>query len=329
MKHLLPLLLFPAILLAQTPLNAPPATDSKPLIIDGIAAYVNNHTITITEVMKEIPGGLFKDLPAAEREPRLREIYSATLNAMIDSKLILDEAKASGAQLAAWAIDSRVQEIRDKNFKGDQALLAAELAKEGKTYGDWRTELEDDMTIQYMRYHNVDRTIVVPPKNIRAYYATNSVEYLSAEKIDVSMIILQSLEDTTLEDLGRTVTDLLDHNVEFARVAQTLSTKQAQEVGQISYKTMGFINPAEDLKPELADAVGQLKDGQHSPLLVVETVGYFLKRNATEAPRQMSLEDAWPFIESRLRDQLARERYRTWVDMLRRKSYVKILTLPR
>ena len=318
MKHLLPLLLLPAALLAQ---------NTK--LVDGVAAHVNSHTITIAEVMREIPGGLFRDLPADEREARYREVYTATLNAMIDAKLILDEAKASGAQIASWAIDSRVQEILDRSFKGDRALLTAELAKEGKTFDEWRKELEDDMTIQYMRYHNIERALVVPPKNIRAFYADNTAEFLSVEHVDVSMITLDSVEDETLEKLGAAIIELLGQGVEFSRIAQTLSTRQAQEVGNISFRNMGKIVPAEDLRPELAEALAKIKDGGHTPLLVVDEVGFILKRNATEPPSQMSLEEAWPFIEARLRDQLARERYLAWTEMLRKKYYVKAFVLPK
>ena len=317
MKHFLPLLLLPAALLAQ---NAK--------LIDGVAAHVNSHTITIAEVMREIPPGLFRDLPADEREARYREVYDATLNAMIDAKLILDEAKASGAQIASWAIDSRVQEILDRSFKGDRALLTAELAKEGKTLEEWRKELEDDMTIQYMRFHNIERVLVVPPKNIRAFYADNTAEFLSPEQVDVSMIILEAIEEDTLEKLGTYIVELLGKGAEFSDLAQTLSTRHAQEVGNISFNNMGLIVPAEVLRPELAEALALVKDGGHTPLLVVDEVGYVLKRNATEPPRQMSLEDAWPFIEARLRDQLARERYLAWIQMLRKKSYVKAFQLP-
>ena len=150
------------------------APASGAVLIDGIAAHVNNHVITINEVMREIPGGLFRDLSGEAREARLREVFKATLNAMIDGKLILDEAKATGAQLAKWAVSNRAQEILDSFFKGDRSLLNAELAKDGKTYDEWLKELEDDMLIQYMRYHNVDRVLSVAPKDVRALFDLRS-----------------------------------------------------------------------------------------------------------------------------------------------------------
>ena len=54
--------LSPFVLLAQT---TAPAQNTK--LIDGVAAHVNSHTITIADVMREIPGNLFPGLPRASR----------------------------------------------------------------------------------------------------------------------------------------------------------------------------------------------------------------------------------------------------------------------
>lgn len=296
----------------------------KPQRVDGVAAYVNQHVLTIADVMREIPGALVNELPAGEREQKLRQIYTATLNAMVDSKLILDEAKASGAQIASWAIESRMQEILDQNFKGDPALLSERLARERKTRAEWRQELEEDMTIQYMRYHNVDRVVVVPPREIRAFYATNTTAFVETAKVDISMIVLESLDGKTLEEFGAAVTNALAKNTPFTKIAETFSTRLANEGGRL-----GLVNPDEDLRPELAGAVGKLKDGENTPLIIIDDVGYILRRNSSQDMRQMTLEEAWPMIENHLRQQLSADRYHAWVSMLRRKGYVKILTLPK
>ena len=323
MKKLLPLLLLPLALRAQAPAPA-----SGTVLVDGIAAHVNSHVITINEVMREIPGGLFRDLPAGERETRLREVYAATLNAMIDGRLILEEAKASGAQLAAWAVNNRVQEILDTHFKGDRANLVAELAKDGKTLDEWRGELEDDMTIQYMRYQNVDRVLNVAPKDVRAHYDANTGDFLTPGTVDVSMIIFESFEEDALAKIGAAASKSLGQGAAFDRVAQTLSGDEARGLGKVTHANLGAIVPADDLRPELAEALAQIKDAGHTPLLIVDEVGYILRRNATTPPHQMTLGEAWPLIENRLRDQLARGRYQDWVTMLRNKNYVKIFDLP-
>jgi len=315
----------PATLLLLLPLAL---SANAPRLVDGVAAHVNRHIITINEVHREIPGGLFRDLPVAEREARLREVYEATLNAMVDGKLILDEARATGAQLAAWAVNNRAREILDNHFKGDRALLEAELAKDGKTYDEWRAELEEDMLVQYMRFHNVERTLSIAPREVRAHYAENAGLFVTPETVDVSLVILEAFEDDALAEIGRAVDQLLAEGVEFALVAQTLSPEKTRDLGKVTHTRLGAIVPAEDLRPELAEAVAKIADNEHSPLLVVDGVGYILRRAATTPARQLTLEDAWPHIENRLREQLARERHQTWVGRLREKSYVKIFKLP-
>jgi len=318
MKRSLTLLLLPLALCAQNTIR----------LIDGVAAHVNKHVITINEVHREIPGGLYRNLPPDEREARLREVYDATLNAMIDGKLILDEARGTGAQLAAWAVNNRVQDIVDTHFKGDRALLTAELAQGGKTFDEWRKELEEDMLIQYMRYHNVDRTLTIAPKDVRAYYAAHTDEFLAPETVDVSLIIFESFEDDALAEIGPAVEKLLAEDVEFARVAQTLNSDQARALGNVTHTHLGSIFPAEDLRPELAEAVAKIADNGHTPLIIIDEIGYILRRDNSTPARQLPMEEAWPFIENRLRETLARERHQAWVGQLRKKSYVKIFKLP-
>ena len=298
----LALLLLPCALLAQT-------TSRR---VDGVAAYVNNHTITIADVWREMP----PNVPAAEED----EVFAVILNAMVDAKLILDEARATNMQMPAWAVDARVQEIMDRNFKGDHDLLAAELVRARKTQEGWRRELEEEMIVQSMRIHHIERTLVVPPKDVRAHYAANAAEFVAPEKTDVSMLVAQGIEEDALAQIA--AAGKPDPKVPFATLAQTL---QAGDIGKITVSNMGFILPAEDLRPELADAVAKLADGQYSPMLILDGVGYILSRNATEPARQIPLEEAWPFIETHLRNQLGRERFQAWVEMLRRKSHVQIV----
>jgi len=315
------LLLLPLALCAQQSATAP-------RLVDGVAAHVNKHVITINEVLREIPGSIFRDFAPEEREARLREIYEATLNAMIDGKLILDEARGTGAQIAGWAVNNRAQEILETFYKGDRAILNAELAKDGRTHGEWIKELEEDMIIQYMRYHNVERTINVAPKDVRAYYAANTGEFTTPETMEITLMIFEAFEDDALAETGREAATLLDGGMEFARVAQKLSSDETRDSGTITHTRLGAMVPADDLRPELAGAVVKIADNTQTPLLVVDGVGYILRRENTDPSRQLTMEDAWPFIENRLREKLARERHQAWVGQLRKKNYVKTFKLP-
>ena len=62
------------------------------VLLDGVAAYVNTEMITIGEVMSEVRHSPWADTAPELREKRLRELYTATLNALVDRKLILAAA---------------------------------------------------------------------------------------------------------------------------------------------------------------------------------------------------------------------------------------------
>ncbi len=119
---------------------------STAMLLDGVAAYVNDEMITIAEVMNEVRRSPWPttDSPAL-REKRLREMYRATLDALIDRKLILAAAKKSKMQLQSWAIDNRVREIVANNFDGDETKLHNLLADRKITLEEWRKNIEEDL----------------------------------------------------------------------------------------------------------------------------------------------------------------------------------------
>ena len=98
------------------------------VLLDGVAAYVNSEMITIGEVMSEVRRSPWADTAPELREKRLRELYAATLNALIDRKLILAAAQKSKMELQSWAVDNRIREIVANNFDGDQTKLHDLLA---------------------------------------------------------------------------------------------------------------------------------------------------------------------------------------------------------
>ena len=102
--------------------DAPPAW-----LLDGVAAQVNDETITISDVMNEIRNSAWIEMSKSEREKSLRKLYTETLDAFINRRLILASAKAAEMKLQPWVISDRVQEIIDTRYKGNQTLLLADL----------------------------------------------------------------------------------------------------------------------------------------------------------------------------------------------------------
>jgi peptidyl-prolyl cis-trans isomerase SurA len=294
------------------------------MLIDGVAAYVNEAVITIAEVMTEVRGSVWADLPAADREQQLHQLYKATLDAMINRRLILDSAKVSGASIAPWAVDERVQEVVNKQFGGDRAKLTTALAAQRTTLDEWRKTIEEELIVQSMRYSRVEKNVTVSAQAVRDFFAANPQQFSESKGVGVSVIVIAPVDGSAVAERGGLAVKELEAGKPFAEVAKTYSADGKAANGG----DWGVINPVETFRPELADALSGLSVGGHSPLLLLEDHGYILRKNSDVAPQTLTLEQAWPRVEGRLKMIEAEKKYTEWVNRLRKKAYIKIFELP-
>lgn len=299
-------------------------TQPQAMLVDGVAAYVNEHVITIAEVMSEVRGGVLANLPAGERETQMHELYKATLDAMINRCLILDAAKASGASVAPWAVDQRIQEVVNQQFGGDRAKLTTALASQRTTLDDWRKNVEEDLVVQLMRYSHVEKNIVVPAQAVRAYYEANTQQFAKVTGVGVSVVVVAEVDDESAAVRGSRALQELEAGKPFTEIAKTYSVDNKAKNGG----DWGVVNPSEMFRDELVDALAKLKAGEHSPLLLLEDHGYIVRKNSEAATEALTLPQAWPRVEARLKMMAAEKKYVDWANRLRRKAYIKIFELP-
>ena len=312
--------------LAAVAYGATKAEETQPqaMLVDGVAAYVNEHVITIAEVMSEVRGSVLADLPDADREEQMHLLYKATLDAMINRCLILDAAKASGASVAPWAVDQRIQEVVNRQFGGDRAKLTAALAAQRTTLDEWRKNVEEDLVVQLMRYSHVEKNIVIQAQAIRAYYEANAQQLSKDTGVGVSVIVVAATDDETVAVRGSRALQELEAGKPFAEIAKAYSVDTKAKNGG----NWGVVNPAEMFRDELVVALAKLKAGENSSLLLLEDHGYILRKNSEATTEALTLVQAWPQVESRLKMMAAEKKYVAWANRLRRKAYIKIFELP-
>jgi len=300
------------------------ARKRAPILLDGVGAYVNDSTITISEVMSEV-----RRMPNLSRndEVRMREMYYATLNAMIDRRLILDYAKKTKVQLQSWAVDARVREIVMNNFDGDETKLYDLLADRKMSREEWKKGLEEDLILISMRYQYVDRRVTVTPSEIRTEYEANKSRYQTESAVAVSMIVLDASEDTTdgtVEQCAESIFAALKDGVSFANLARRYS-KDSKAINGGSW---GKINPEEVFHEDLAKIVRQLKPGEVSPLIQLKEVGYIVRKDEQQDMRTLTFEEASRFVERRLNIEKSEKLFKEWTARLRKEAYISIFELP-
>lgn len=301
---------------------------STAMLLDGVAAYVNDDMITIAEVMSEVRRSPWPETDSpALREKRLREMYKVTLDALIDRKLILTSAKKSKMQLQPWAVDNRVREIVANNFDGDETKLHNLLADRKIAIEEWRKNIEEDLMITAMRFQQVEKRVAPTPIEIRTEYEANKARYQTENAVGVSMIILDPPDkegDETIEARATKIAAALKSGTGFDSLARTYSKDaKASEGG-----AWGKVNPEDVFRKEIVEALAKLQPGETSSLLLLDGYGYIVRKDEQQDSRMLTFEEAAPFVESRLKVRQAEKLYKEWTDRLRSEAYIKIFELP-
>ena len=294
-----------------------------PMLLDGVGARVNDSTITISEVMSEVRR--MPEMPRAHE--RMLELYYATLNAMIDRRLILDYAKKAKVQLQPWAVEARIREIVSNNFEGDATKLYDLLADRKISIEEWKKGLEEDLLLSAMRYQYVDRRVTVTPSEIRAEYEANKARYQTENAVAVSMIVLDVPEtdsEGTVAERAEMIAAALKDGKSFADLARRYS-KDSKAINGGSW---GKINPEEVFHEDLAKIVKQLKPGEVSPLIQLKEVGYIIRKDEQQDTRTLTFDEASRFVEGRLRMEKSEKMFKEWTGRLRKEAYISIFELP-
>ena len=298
------------LLLAAAASHADVSLEKKnpAMLIDGVAAYVNTEMITIADVMSEVRRSPWAEASPERREKRLRELYTATLNALIDRKLILAASQKSKMQLQSWAVDNRIREIVANNFEGDQTKLHNLLADRKITFEEWKKNIEEDLTITAMRYQQVEKRVTPTPAAVRAEYEANKGRYQTETATAVSMIILDPPDkpgDETVEARSAKIAEALKAGTPFASLARTYS-KDAKAANGGSW---GKVNPDDVFRKEIVVELAKLKPGDTAPLVVLDGYGYIVRKDEQQDARPLTFEEAAPYVESHLRMRQAEKLY--------------------
>lgn len=300
---------------------------AKGMLIDGVAAYVNGDFITISDVMTEVRRSPYAS-GGQLNEANLRKLYNITLNALIDRKLILEQAKKSKMSLQSWAVDNRIREIVANNFNGDESKLNQILSDRGISYEEWRKRIEEDLTVSAMRYQFIERRVQPTPAEVRAEYESNREKYQTERAVAVSMIILDpppaGSTNRTVAARAAEISAELKKGKSFAELAKIYSSDSKAANGG----SWGKINPDDVFRKEIRDALAALKPGQVSDVLILDDYGYIIRKDDQQDSRVLTYQEALPYAEGNLRMKMGEKLYKEWTARMRKAAYIKIVELP-
>lgn len=293
--------------------------------VDGVAAYVNAHVITLADVMvliEPVRRQLIRKYRGEALQERLGAAFDNALNTLVERFLVLDAYKEQGGRLPEWTVDQRAEEMIDEMFGGDRDALMRALQLEKMTYEEWRETLEQQMIVQSMRSANVDQYIEITPRRVRAHYRNNAAQFRRPTRMHVRMIVLTPEQAATAAQRQQRAAELVQRlrdRADFAALAKQVSGGSHADVGG----DWGWIDPARELRRELAQLAESTATGQVSDAVRIADNYYIMKIEGRREASMAPLRDVYDDIERVLRQEAIESGYTRWITRLKQDAYVK------
>lgn len=296
-------------------------------IIDAVAADVGGKHITIAEIM-DYAKNIMQEKGAPKTEAAFREqlnsAYGEALTNLIVRQLILIRYDQAKQKLPDWVFNRRVESVVEEHFGGDRSQLVSMLNKRGISYAKWKKKIEEDTIITAMRQQFVDQNIVIRLEDIKNVYDTSYATNKLSGTTRLGMILLRPNEKQTAEDAianAKTLVEKLRSGQDFAATARKVSLEGHASKGG----DWGYINPEDELRKELVEALAALKPGHISdPVVIAADYVYILKKIDESTDLSVSFESVRDEIERNLRADAGAARFDAWIDSLKQSTTIRV-----
>ncbi len=303
--------------------------ESNMRLIDGIAAVVNRHVITVGDVFAAAQRdlvGLSQESDSKDLSARARKIMEEAREAIIERYLILDSRDPKTQRVPDWIVDERIRAISRESFGDDKVKLGAVLQRNGMTYDQWREEIRDSVMISALRSARVDHYArMLPAERGEKGKGSESGGSL-APRVKINAIVLgKGSTDAEAEQQRATARDIvrrLREGADFAEVAREHSRGGRVDSGG----DWGWLR-LDELRKDFAEAVSKVEPGGVSDPVEAGGEIYILKVLGREDKAADTETESLLAAERKRVEAQARDIYKVWVANLRRRALVKTFDL--
>ncbi|MFZ4597256.1 MAG: peptidylprolyl isomerase [Terrimicrobiaceae bacterium] len=311
-----------------------PARAQKAEVVDGIAAIVNGDVVTISQVRELIGArerGLREVYSGADLAEKVKEMRLAALKDLVDRQLIIQEFRKmqeKGANIPDYVIDDRIQSIIREEFGGDRSAFVRTLQAQGFTVTRFKEIEREKIIVQAMRQSKVNEDFVISPTQIQAFYNKNKPAYSLPEQIKLRMIVLREGSTSDIpgtgskEQIADEIRQKLVEGAEFDRMAQMYSDDEGTRDtgGDWGWVERGTLNE------QLTSVAFALRPGQVSPTVRIGDSFYIMLVEAKKSAAVKPIAEVRDEIEKNLIQQERMKAQQRWLDTLRQKAFIKILS---
>ena len=296
-------------------------------MLDRLAAEVNGHAITTSEIQSKVDKGPLIEVsawPALENDPPAK----VALQDLINKKLIMQKADELDIQVTEEALNEEIKSFLVRRKLSHEDLLKA-LAEQGMSYEQYKEDFKTQMVINQVQGREVLPLVKITDRDIQLYYLKHSGSM--AENIRLSLRQLQIIvPDGSVEAIKTGKKQLVDKA--YQELEGGMPFEQAVKIysDNETARDSGGQMPQvflKDLAPVFQNAVRDLEEGHYTR--VIETpngysIFYVSKKEFSGSDEYVKQK---PQLEGQLRQEEMGKLLSKWLEAQRRKSDIKLKDL--
>ncbi|MBS1368533.1 MAG: hypothetical protein HPZ91_01140 [Lentisphaeria bacterium] len=241
--------------------------------INSILASVNGEPISLVDILASTRNSeyqAFAIYSGKRLEEEVRKIRLKAVNDRIDKILVLEAYKEKPFDIPNQSIEEELDSIAERMGVRSRNEFVRKLREAGTSIEEVRKDIEEYIIVQMMIYDRVRIENNITPREVYEYYQAHRNEFISPEKVELAMIMLD-LKDPELEAKIRTVSDALAASPDsFAGLAKRYSVgpdpQEGGNLGEIERRR---------LRAEFAAAMPELEAGKvYGPVRTADGVSF-------------------------------------------------------
>jgi len=299
-------------------------------LIDRIVAVVNSDIITLYDLNRAFKPyeeniKALQYAPEKERET-LFQVRKDLLDQLIDSKLADQEIERAQITVDEGDIDRTIERMKEARSLTDEQLRDG-LASQGMTMEEYRQEIKEQILRTKLVNREVKSKIVITKEDIKAYYDSHQDQYAGEKKYYLFNIFVRlspGAGTSEREDAMRQLADAmakLNQGLSFEDLVNQLKNSSSRVQGT----DLGLFR-LEELSEQLRGAVAKLKAGEFSKILDTDFGLQIIYVQKIQEILTKSLDEIESEIEEILYNESVDNRYQDWLDELRKRSLIKIIS---
>src|SRR4051812_40679535 len=295
-------------------------------VVERVVAVVNDEIILQTEV-EQMAAGQYRgpDPDTAEGKKQWEEIKRKALDAMIDSKLVQQQASELKLAVTTEEVDRAVEQVKTQN-KLDDATFRAALEQQGFTMEGYRKTLRKQILELKVVNTAVRSRVTVSDDEVKTYYHQNEKLVVGDRQSHLRQILVAVPDRGSADDVAgkkrvaAKVVELARGGTSFVELAKQYSDDDGTKA---SGGDLGWVGKGV-LVDQLDDAMAAMEPGDVRGPIRTDRGFVVLQLVERKSGDLRPFEEIKDQLRKQLYDQQVEKAQQSWLRELRKKAHVDI-----